>query len=397
MSCARFGVAQSVNERQRRLTVVLHEFLTANRPELINRCRLKVTKRVAPEIRAVELDYGIPSFLDQLIKTLQVEQTSEPLRSRRISGPSGGGPAASEIAVTAALHGRELSHQGFTVDQVVHDYGDLCQEITGLAAERGVPIEIDEFRTLNRCLDNGIADAVTEYVFQRDALLENKNVNALNEQLGILAHELRNHVHTATLAVLAIKAGNVGTTGATAALLDRSLIGMRNLIDRSLAGVRLTAGMPSRVQLISLADFIADVKISASLDMLTRECTFTVGDVDRELALDVDREILLSAVGNLLQNAFKFTQRHTEVTLNAYATSDRIRIDVEDHCGGLPPGAAEEMFLPFKQNGEDRSGLGLGLTICRRGVEANNGVLHVRDLPNSGCVFTIDLPRHSLA
>jgi signal transduction histidine kinase len=107
--------------------------------------------------------------------------------------------------------------------------------------------------------------------------------------------------------------------------------------------------------------------------------------------------MLFSAVGNLLQNAFKFTQRHTEVSLNAYAAAERIRIDVEDHCGGLPPGAAEDVFLPFKQSGEDRSGLGLGLAICRRSVEANNGALKVRDVPGSGCVFTIELPRHLLA
>ncbi len=363
---------------------------------MIERCRLKVAKRIAPEGGTLNLDHGIPRFLDQLINTLQVEQTSEPLRSRKISGPSGGGPAASEIAVTAALHGRELSERGYTVDQVVHDYGDLCQAITDLATERSVQIEIDEFRTLNRCLDNGIADAVTEYVFQRDTMLETKSVKALNEQLGFLAHELRNFLHSATLAVIAIKTGNVGTSGATGALLDRALIGMRNLIDRSLAGVRLTAGMPSRAQLISLADFIADVKVSASLEAQTLGCRFTVGNVSRELALNVDREILVSAVGNLLQNAFKFTHRHSEVTLNAYAAADRIRIDVEDHCGGLPAGVVEEMFLPFKQSGEDRSGLGLGLAICRRSVEANNGVLTVRDIPGSGCVFTIDLPRYSL-
>ena len=375
---------------------MLHEFLTTNRSDLINRCRLKVARRGAPDATAADLDHGIPSFLDQVIETLQLEQTPEPGRSLRISGPSGGGPAASEIAVTAALHGRELSERGFTVDQVVHDYGDLCQSITDLAAERRVPIEIHEFRTLNRCLDNGIADAVTEYVFQRDSLLESKNVKALNEQLGSLAHELRNLVQTATLAVMAIKSGGVGTAGATGAVLDRSLIGMRNLIDRSLAGVRLTAGMPSRAQLISLADFIADVKISASLEAQTRGCHFSVGDVDRGLALDVDREIMLSAVGNILQNAFKFTLSHTEVRLNAYAAGDRIRIDVEDHCGGLPSGATEEMFQPFKQNGKDRSGLGLGLAICRRSVEASNGILQVRDIPHSGCVFTIDLPRHQM-
>jgi signal transduction histidine kinase len=376
---------------------VLHEFLMANRADLINRCCLKVAKRATPRGGASDLDHGIPRFLDQLIKTLQVEQTTEPMQSRRISGPSGGGPVASEIAVTAALHGRELSEHGFTADQVVHDYGDLCQAITDLAGELDVTIEIDEFRTLNRCLDNGIADAVTEYVFQRESLLENRSATALNEQLGFLAHELRNHLHTATLATMAIKSGAVGSAGATGALLDRSLIGMRNLIDRSLAGVRLTAGMSSRAQLISLADFIADVKISASLEAQTRECKFTVGDVDRGLALDVDREIMLSAVGNLLQNAFKFTHRHSEVRLNAYAAGDRIRIDVEDHCGGLPAGFEEKIFKPFKQSGNDRSGLGLGLAICQRGVEANNGILAVRDIPDSGCVFTIDLPRHLLS
>jgi len=376
---------------------VLHEFLTTNKAELIERCRLKVANRLAPKVAGEGLAHGIPRFLDQLIKTLEVEQTSQPMRSRRVSGPSGGGAVVSEIAATAALHGRELSEEGFTVDQVVHDYGDLCQAIADLAFERGVPIEIDEFRTLNRCLDNGIADAVTEYAFQRNSLVENNSVKALNERLGFLAHELRNLLHTATLAVMAIKAGNVGATGVTGALLDRSLIGMRNLIDRSLADVRITAGMPPRARLISLAEFVADVKISASLEAHARQCEFTVGDVDAELALDVDREMLFSAVGNLLQNAFKFTQRHTEVSLNAYAAAERIRIDVEDHCGGLPPGTAEDVFLPFKQSGEDRSGLGLGLAICRRSVEANNGALKVRDVPGSGCVFTIELPRHLLA
>jgi signal transduction histidine kinase len=376
---------------------VLHEFLTTNKADLIERCRLKVAKRLAPKVAGQGLAHGIPRFLEQLIKTLELEQTSEPTRSRRVSGPSGGGAVVSEIAATAALHGRELSERGFTVDQVVHDYGDLCQAIADLAFERGVPIQVDEFRTLNRCLDNGIADAVTEYAFQRNSLVESNGVKALNERLGFLAHELRNLIHTATLAVMAIKAGNVGATGATGALLDRSLIGMRNLIDRSLADVRVTAGMPPRAQLISLADFVADVKVSASLEAHARQCEFTVGVVDAALALDVDREMLLSAVGNLLQNAFKFTRRHTEVSLSAYAAADRIRIDVEDHCGGLPQGAVEDVFLPYKQSGEDRSGLGLGLAICRRSVEANNGVLSVRDVAGSGCVFTIELPRHVLA
>jgi len=376
---------------------MLHEFLTQNRANLIERCRLKVAQRSAPRVTSAELTHGIPLFLDQLIKTLEVEQTSEPMRSRKVSGPAGGGrPVLSEMGAAAALHGREFLQQGFTVEQVVHDYGDLCQAITDLAFEQKAPIEIDEFRTLNRCLDNGIAEAVTEYSYQRYSAASHNSVQALNERLGFLAHELRNLIHTGTLAFTAIKAGKVGITGATGAVLERSLIGLRTLVDRSLADVRVAAGIPPRHELVSLADFIDQVESSASLEARSRGCVFTVSDVEGRLAMDVDRDMLLSALGNLLQNAFKFTAHGTEVALHAYAVADRIVIDVEDHCGGLPPGSMEAMFLPFKQNGVDRSGLGLGLAICRRSVEANNGTLRVRDIPGSGCVFTIDLPRHAM-
>ncbi|HEV3008039.1 MAG TPA: HAMP domain-containing sensor histidine kinase [Burkholderiales bacterium] len=376
---------------------MLHEFLTAHRDDLIDRCRLKVVQRRAPKATDAELEHGIPLFLDQLVKTLRVEQTPDPMRSRKVSGPSGGeGSALSEIGATAARHGRELLQHGFTADQVVHDYGDLCQAITDLAFERNSPFEVDEFRTLNRCLDNAIADSVTEFIYQRDLLLEDAGVHALNERLGFLAHELRSLIQTATLAVTAIKAGNVGLAGATGAVLDRSLIGLRNLVDRSLADVRVTAGMPPQHQLLPLAQFMGQVKISASLEAQARGCGFVVSAVDPSLAVDVDRDLLFSAVGNLLQNAFKFTEQNTEVSLNVHPTADRILIDVEDNCGGLRPGEAEKMFLPVTHGSKEKSSLGLGLSICRRSVEANGGVLSVRNMPGSGCVFTIELPRHAV-
>ena len=375
---------------------MLHEFLTANQADLIDRCRLKVAQRRAPKATDAELEHGIPHFLEQLIKTLRVEQTASPQGSRAISGQSGGeGSALSEIGASAVQHGRELLKQGFTVDQVVHNYGDLCQAITDLAFEREEPLAVDEFRTLNRCLDNAIADSVTEFAYQRDLLLEESGVHALNERLGFFAHELRNLIQNATLAVTAIKAGNVGLAGATGAVLDRSLIGLRNLVDRSLADVRVTAGMPPRRELIPLAGFIADVKISAALEAQARGCGLNVSAVDPGLAVEGDRELLYSAVGNLLQNAFKFTEQDTDVLLHAYVLDDRVLIEVEDCCGGLPEGDAERMFQPFTQGGADKSGLGLGLTICRRSVEANGGLLKVRDIPGTGCVFTIDLPRHA--
>ena len=376
---------------------MLHEFLTANRADLIDRCRLKVAQRRAPKATDAEIEHGIPHFLDQLVKTLRVEQTAEPMLSRAVSGASGGeGSSFSEIGTTAAQHGRELLQHGFTVDQVVHDYGDLCQAITDLAFEQEASVGVDEFRTLNRCLDNAIADSVSSFAYQRDLLIEDAGAHALNERLGFLAHELRNLIQNATLALTALKAGNVGLAGATGAVLDRSLIGLRNLVDRSLADVRVSAGMPPRRQLIPLAGFIAELKISAALEAQARGCGLEVSAVDPDLAVEADRELLFSAVGNLLQNAFKFTEHNTEVLLHAHALDDRVLIEVEDSCGGLPLGDAERMFQPFTQGGADKSGLGLGLTICRRSVEANGGALGVRNIPGFGCVFTVSLPRHSI-
>jgi signal transduction histidine kinase len=99
-------------------------------------------------------------------------------------------------------------------------------------------------------------------------------------------------------------------------------------------------------------------------------------------------------LANLLQNAFKFTRPGTKVNLRTSSLGGQVLIEVADHCGGLPPGSAEKTFTPFAQHGEDRSGLGLGLVIARQSIEADAGTLRVRDVPGTGCVFTISLPRY---
>lgn len=58
----------------------------------------------------------------------------------------------------------------------------------------------------------------------------------------------------------------------------------------------------------------------------------------------------------------------TEVLLTAYGTGARVHIEVQDHCGGLPAGTAETMFLPFSQSGSNRPGIGLHLTIAKQSL-----------------------------
>jgi hypothetical protein len=210
---------------------MLHEFLASNRAVLIDRCRVMVGSRSDPKPTQDELIHGIPTFIDQLIETLTIEQTSEP-QDKVLSVHNVRGGVASDVSTTAALHGRDLFLKGFTIEQVVRDYGDVCQAVTNLAVETGVAIEVEEFRTFNRCLDNAIAGAVTEYAKHTPAS-NDSNLQASNLRPEPLRLELRNHLHTAILAITALKTGNVGTRGATSVLLDQSLVAMRNIIDPS--------------------------------------------------------------------------------------------------------------------------------------------------------------------
>lgn len=372
---------------------MLYEFLQNNAGNLIERCISKVAERPKRDATEKQLRNGIPMFLGQLTRTLEAEQTNGPDAGIVISGASGGnGATQSEMGVSAAAHGSALLALGYTVDQVVHDYGDLCQAITDLAVERDAPFSVDEFRTLNRCLDNAIADAVTEFSFQRDVSIAAQQSEDLNERIGFLMHELRNSLSVATMAVMAMETGMLPIAGATGSVLKRSHTAMGRLITTSLDEVRIK-GAHDAPRPFSLAAFIDEARESAQLDADARGCKFSVPPIDPLLGIEGNRELLLAALANLLGNALKFTHTHTEVTLNAYAVGDRVFIDVKDHCGGLPSGDAERMFSPFTQRGNDKSGLGLGLTIARQSVSADDGELSVENFPGIGCAFTIKLPR----
>ena len=376
----------------------MHTFLTNNRDELIERCTAKVAQRLRRAATVQQLANGIPLFLAQLASTLEAEEQGDAAGGERISGPAGGDAAAlSQIGVSASAHGKALMKLGYSVDQVVHDYGDLCQSITDLAVERDAPFTVDQFRTLNRCLDNAIADAVTEFSAQRDAIVSLQHSADENERLGVLVHELRNFLQTATMGFAALESGRVPIGGSTGALVKRSLVALTGLVEREVREVRATGDASDQIHAFSLYAFIADARRIVSLGAEARGCEFAVPAVDRSVGIAGNRDHLLAALVNLLQNAFKFTHPDSVVTLHAYCEGDRVLVEVKDNCGGLPSGFAEKMFKPFTQGSPDRSGLGLGLSIARRSVEADRGCLTVRDMPGTGCVFTISLPRHSLA
>lgn len=215
---------------------MLHELLTSNRSELIGRCKAKVAKRFAPSEIPVGADHGVPLFLEQLVDTLHREQNTA---TREVSEPPPT-PAPTVIGRAAALHGAEMLRRGYTIDQVVHDYGDVCQSVTELAVEQNALVTADEFRTLNRCLDNAIADAVTAFASGVQTSI-NDQAEAINKRLGSFSDD---HVRLLDLAIesfAAIQTGSIGPTGATGAAHKNALIALRGLVLHSMSEIRLTS------------------------------------------------------------------------------------------------------------------------------------------------------------
>jgi signal transduction histidine kinase len=354
---------------------MLHEFITLNRDTIIKRCRAKVAARSIPLPTETEINHGVPLFLDQLGNALR-------------SGEAG----SAEIDRSAGQHGHDLLLQGFTVSQVVHDYGDVCQTITELAIETNAPFSTDDFRMLNRCLDDAIAGAVTTYSRESQQSHLDDAAQLGDERIGFLVHELRNLVNTAIISFEVVKTGNVGVSGSTGAVLQRSLVGLRDLISHSLEDVRVANAARNRKR-IEVSTFIGEVSATATLAAGARGVKFIVLPVQEGLAIEVDQQAMAAVLGNLLQNAFKFTRPHSTVTLSVGASADRVLIEVHDECGGLPVGDVNDLFRSFEQRGADRTGLGIGLAFSRWGAEVNGGRLYARNLPGKGCIFTVDLPR----
>jgi signal transduction histidine kinase len=357
------------------MSLTLSEFLVRHREVIERRTSDVFFARSAQTPAESELQRGIPIFMEQLIETLN--------RGDELAAEIDD----SEIARTATGYGQRLFGLGFTVSELVHGYGSVCEVVTKLAGEVGHDIATRDFEVFNRVLDVAIAESVTAHGLERTADAAERE----NERIGALAHELRNALAAATMSLVVIRKGTVGTRGPTADVLDRSLALMGTLIDRSLAEVRLRMHPVPLPERFRLADALDQTRAMMRREVESRNLEFVI-EIDRELEVETDRQFLMSTVSNLVQNALKYTRTGSRVSLRARGTGDRVVVEVEDECGGWPEGQVDELFRPFVRGKHRRPGIGLGLSIAMRAVKAINGEIRLRDVKGKGCIFTVDLP-----
>jgi hypothetical protein len=158
---------------------MLHDFITTYREAIIANTSERLSSRGWPSAKAQQLQYGVPVFLTQIAETLKFQTSATP------SGPEA-------ISATAVLHGCELMAMGFNLSEVVHSYGDICQAITHTALDHGAPIAVEEFVSLNRCLDTAIAEAVTEHArltMQQLSARETQRLKQMVEEVSGILHD----------------------------------------------------------------------------------------------------------------------------------------------------------------------------------------------------------------
>lgn len=357
--------------------MVLHEVLSAKRDDVMLRWKAQIEGTLAPEsMPPLELADHIPQFVAEIAAALRADL-----------GLSSFGPSPEE-SNSAAGHGAQRLRLGFSLDSVVREYGALHDAIVEEARAVGVVLTYRELKVLHGAIVTGVAHAVTEYSHQRDAEL----MRQANEHFAFIAHELRDPLSSASMAFQLLKRrGDLPLGNRSVDALDRGLQRTSELIDQTLQAARVASGIELRRQSTTLKSLFeeAELAVVSEAESKSIEIRSVVGS---DLQVGLDTRLVRSALGNLLRNSVKYTTAGGTVEVRGSINNGRVIIEVEDGCGGLPPGTVEKAFAPFVRMDTGQTGFGLGLAIAKQAVDAHGGTIRVQNLPGKGCVFVLELP-----
>jgi signal transduction histidine kinase len=355
---------------------MLHDFLTRERNTILGVAKQKAHDSKWSRMSSGSVEEGWGIFYDELTGLL----TPAAIKSDDKG-------AVSPVAM-GEKQSKQYTHLGYAISEVVQSYTIIYQAITESAANLHYEISPPELQQLNLSLDTAIAEVVAGFEKEQTEAQDLKEI----ERLGFLAHELRNSLQSATIALELIEGGTVRLDSKTGGVLQNSLQRMAELIDTALAEVRLRSEPDIHRRKIRTFEIMSEVGVTAGFQARSRNLILRMQG-SSELVVLADRHLLISALANLVQNALKFTPSGGTVQVRTREEGNHILIEVEDECGGLPIGKIEELFETGVQKGADRTGLGLGLAISRQAIERNKGTLRAENFPGKGCKFIIDLPK----
>jgi signal transduction histidine kinase len=355
----------------------LSALLADRRVDILERWTQRIGREhVDQELSRGELWDHLPHFFDEVLAALRTEE-----------GGSSAEATATNGSAASAEHGTQRLRVGFDLAEVIREYEILTECILDEVEATGGSISTRAFRRVQALLNAGRAQAIASYIGRRDAEM----AQATSQHVAFIAHELRSPLMSAFLAVAALRKTERPEDQWVLGMLTRNLNALRDLIDQVLTADRLAGQIPLRRKSFDLRALLEQVAAEAQLTAQRRQVHIALQAAE-VLPFNGDQRLLRSAMGNVLGNAVKFTHEGSTISVRAQRHDGGITVEVEDGCGGLPQGNTTELFEPFVQRGENRTGFGLGLAIVKQALEAHGGRVSVRNLPGKGCVFALELP-----
>lgn len=223
-----------------------------------------------------------------------------------------------------------------------------------------------------------------------------------NEFLATLAHELRNPLAPISNAVQVLRrpgAHDVESVESSSELLERQVAQMSRLVDDLLDMSRITSGrIELRKERVDMATVVTQAVETTRSQFRGMNQDLTISMPDQQVLVHADPARLTQVLGNLLNNACKFSDRGGKVWLTVTPQNGDIEISVRDNGIGMTPDELPRVFDMFTQLDtsleRSRDGLGIGLTLVRTLVELHGGsITALSEGRGRGSEFVVRLPR----
>jgi two-component system sensor histidine kinase MtrB len=246
--------------------------------------------------------------------------------------------------------------------------------------------------------------------FQRTASSFNSMARRLERQqeelltfLAGVAHDLRNPLAALRMSVQYLDSDRPlppePKVRHTMGLVNRQVSRLERMVGDFLDACRIESG---HLELVTQRRDLRDLAQEAT--ELYEASSFSHKIVlhapEEPILVDCDAERLGQVLNNLLSNAIKYSPNGGVVEIDVGTVDGEATISVTDHGIGIAKQDLEQVFQPFRRTGPSREtipGVGLGLSVARRIVEAHGGRIEVESEPGAGSTFTVNVPRANVA
>ncbi len=267
-------------------------------------------------------------------------------------------------------------------------------KMSGESSDRWFFLSAEQVRTPGKSEFLGIVTVIHEITLE-------KEIDSMKEEfLHSITHDLRNPLTAIRGFIRLFQAGQTGPVSPIQAkmfdTMDKASLRLMNMINDILDLARLESNrMALHIESTVVEDIANRVVELFVPQTRSTNLKLTVETSGQPMPIAVDPNLMERVFANLIGNAAKFTPDGGAITVQIENGSEMLRCAVIDTGDGIPASYLEKVFDKFRQvEGHLKGGAGLGLTICKRIVEAHEGKIWVESEVGRGSRFIFTIPHN---